>query len=56
MARNEYPGSPVAMADQSGMLNPYALAPATARTWLRDHSAHACDQLLPGRVYKLESA
>jgi hypothetical protein len=26
MTRNEYPRSPLAMADQSGMLNPYALA------------------------------
>jgi hypothetical protein len=56
MARNENPGSLVAMMDQSGMLNPYALAPATPPTWLRDRLALPCDRLLPGRAHRREPA
>jgi hypothetical protein len=43
MTRNEYPRSLLAMADQSGMLNPYALA-----------SAYGA--LLPWHARKRESA
>jgi hypothetical protein len=53
MTKDEYARSLLAIADRSGMLNPYALAPPT---WLRDRSALPWVGLPSGITRNKESA